>query len=170
MGTSATEQSSEQTSRNRITLGIVSAAAILGAYFAVEPFFDGQLLTHHNAAPLGFFLIFVFVLGPPLIMGVYGHSVGESAVTGILVPAGIGVQISDPAFPPIRWLAGVVVTTGYALPVAVFMFTIGAALRRDGTVRNNKRRIALAVIVSLLCAILVTAGISANILTPGGDH
>ena len=165
MGTSEAQQSNDQAARNPITLGIVAFAAILGGYFAVEEFFDVPLLVHPGASLL------VFLFGAPLILGSYGHSIGESAVTGILVPAGFGVQLSDPAFPPIKWISGALIAAGYTLPVAVLMFIIGAALRRDGTVRDNYRRIALAVIVSLLVVVLIAAGGAANIIPgPGGDQ
>lgn len=51
------------------------------------------------------------------------------------------------------------------------MFMIRAALRRDGTVRDNYRRIALAVIVSLLVVVFIAAGGAANIIpSPGCDQ
>ena len=165
MGISEAQQSNEHAARNPVTLGIAAFAAILGGYFAVEEFFDVPLLIHPGAS------ILVFLFGAPLVLGLYGHSIGESAVTGILVPAGFGVQLSDPAFPPIQWVSGALIAAGYTLPVAVFMFVIGAALRRDGTVRDNYRRIALAIIVSLLVVVLIAAGGAANIIPgPGGDQ
>jgi hypothetical protein len=165
MGTSEAQQSNEQAARNPVTLGIAAFAANLGGYFAVQPFFDVPLLIHPGAS------ILVFLFGAPLVLGLYGHSLGESAVTGLLVPAGTGVRLSDPAFPPIQWISGALILAGYTLPVAVLMFIIGAALRRDGTVRDNYRRIAFAVIVSLLVVVLIAAGGSANIIpSPGGDQ
>jgi hypothetical protein len=165
MGISEEQQSSEQAARNPVTLGIAAFAAILGGYFAVQEFFGVPLLIHPGAS------ILVFLFGAPLVLGFYGHSIGESAVTGILVPTGFGVQLSDPAFPPIKWISGVLIAAGYTLPVAVLMFVIGAALRRDGTVRDNYRRIALAVIVSLLVVVLIAAGGEADIIPgPGGDQ
>ena len=140
-------------------------AAIIGGYFAVQSFLDVPLLIHPGAS------ILVFLIGAPLVMGLYGHSIEESIVAGVLVPAGSGVRLSDPAFPPIQWVSGALIAAGYTLPVAVFMFVIGAALRRDRIVRDNYRRIALAVIVSLLVVVLIAVGGSANIIpSPGGDQ
>ncbi|PSP66820.1 hypothetical protein BRC85_08610 [Halobacteriales archaeon QS_1_69_70] len=92
MGTSETQQSHEQAARNLVTLGIAAFAAILGGYFAVQPFFDVPLLIHSGAS------ILLFLFGAPLVMGFYGPSIEESVVAGILVPAGAGVRLADPAF------------------------------------------------------------------------
>jgi hypothetical protein len=165
MGTSEAQQSNEQEARNPVTLGIAAFAAILGGYFSVQPFFDVPLLIHSGAS------ILVFLIDAPLILGFYGHSIEVSVVAGILVLAGSGVRLSESTFPPIQWVSGALIAAGYTLPVVVFMFIIGAVLRRDRTVRDNYRRIALAVIVSLLIVVLIAAGGAANnIPSPGGDQ
>ena len=61
MGTSDTQQSNEQAAGYPVTLGIAAFAAILGGYFAVQPFVDVPLLIHPGAS------ILVFLLGAPLV-------------------------------------------------------------------------------------------------------
>ena len=164
MGTSDTRRFNMTANPNLITILIAGGAALLGGYSAVESFVQGHLPFVHRATVL------VFLFCAPLILGFYGHSVDESAVTGIVAPTGYGVQLSSPAYSPVDWVAGAVIAAGYSLPIAVVMFIIGAALRRDGIVWDNRRRIALVFVGSLLVALFVAAGISANVLSPGGDQ